>query len=277
MPPTTPWSSSQQQRLTLDRVSPQPSRGHSPNLRPSNALPGQTSFSPEVQRLQKLITQLQQSASTKPGANVNIGGSQTDEKGCFCLAQTHKLSPYTPLCASCGLIICKLHQPYRICPFEPCGQPLLTPHARTALIHALNDKIATTIAEEEVKRRREEEERRLAVGAFPTLQGPSGGRTPPSNTPHKVLSLTQKGAVLTTTVRKQTPTPSAQGHIKAPKPVVHRVPMPSEEPTSCKPKQDMAPWESLRFPRIVYEPPPPPANPRQPTKRNKKKQVADNP
>lgn len=295
--PTTAWSLSQQQRsrgvLTSERISPQPSRGHSPNLR-SSKLPGQpqassTSSSPEVLQLQKIITQLQQSASPKPGANVNIGGVKDRvEQGCFCLAQTHKLSPYTPLCVSCGLILYELHPPYRNCPFTPCGQPLLTPQARTVLIQTLNDKIVAMIEAEEIKRRREEEERRQAAGAFPMLApssslhvpGTSGKpRTPPppsSNTPHKVLSLTQKGAVLTTTVRKTTPTPSAQGTKGDPKPVVQRVPMPPEEPVSFKPKENMAPWESLRFPRIIYEPPPPPANPRQPTKRQKKGQKKDN-
>ncbi|KAG8763251.1 hypothetical protein FRC15_008074, partial [Serendipita sp. 397] len=72
---STPWSSQRSKgTFVSDRLSAPNSRGGSPSqsqkaTKPSQTQP-QSQSSPAVQKLQKLITHLQQSASTKPGANV---------------------------------------------------------------------------------------------------------------------------------------------------------------------------------------------------------------
>ncbi|KAG8850859.1 hypothetical protein FRC20_001920 [Serendipita sp. 405] len=260
---STPWSSQRSKgTFVSDRLSAPNSRGGSPSqsqkaTKSSQTQPQPQSQSPAVQKLQKLITHLQQSASTKPGANVaTIGGAkEANDPGCFCLSQAHKLSPYVPLCASCGLILCELNQPYRLCPFKECRQPLLTPHARTALIEQLNEKIASTIMEEEVAKKREEEERRIAAGAFPSLAPSQPTSKAQSPATHKVLSITQKGAVLTTI--RRTPPVSTSNLPKADAlPPIQRVPAPSNGPAHFKEKTDMGTWESLRSPRHMYVSPP---------------------
>ena len=84
----------------------------------------------------------------------------------------HELSEYTPLCSSCGLVLCALQPPHRPCPH--CAVPLLAPPARAALVAQLEELRACTLKEEEAAREREAEELRLAEGAFPALLS-SGG------------------------------------------------------------------------------------------------------
>lgn len=201
--------------------------------------------SPEVKRLHKLITNLQDPKSV---------ANETDE-GCFCLAQVHPLSPYVPICSyGCGLTLCELNQPYRNCPFKSCGQPLLSPQARTELITSLSNKIEQTIAEEEEKRRREAEAQKKAEGAFPQLgAGHPNQAKVPLPTTHKVLSLTSKGAVLKT-VRTSTP-PPAQAAKQDTTPAVHRVRPPPPEPAHFATNKVTGAWESLRAERFIYVPP----------------------
>lgn len=88
-------------------------------------------------------------------------------------AQVHALSEYTPICSSCGLVLCALHPPHRPCPH--CTAPLLAASARAALIAQLEELRADTLREEAVAREREAEEMRLAEGAFPALLSGGGG------------------------------------------------------------------------------------------------------
>ena len=87
-------------------------------------------------------------------------------------ARIHALSEYTPICSSCGLVLCTLQPPYRPCP--DCSSPLLTPPARAALVAQLEELRAHVLREEAEAREREAEELRLAVGAFPALSGGGG-------------------------------------------------------------------------------------------------------
>src|SRR6266403_4415812 len=91
------------------------------------------------------------------------------------VARIHALSEYTPLCSSCGLVLCALQLPHRPCPH--CTTPLLTPPARAALIAQLEELRAFALKEEAEAHEREAEELRLAEGAFPALlsSGSGGG------------------------------------------------------------------------------------------------------
>lgn len=247
---STPWTSQQRSKghLVSERI---PSPGISSKSAAQNKQKQATSKnqSPEINRLQKLISYIQ---NPPP-----LSKSGSDE-GCFCLGQqAHKISPYTPICMSCGMILCELNQPYRSCPFNSCGQPLLSALAKSALIDSLNEKVGMTIVEEENTRRREEEDRRRAAGAFPQL-GPSATTGPTKSspaTPHKVLSLTQKGAVLTTT-RKMVPTSPAAQPTKVDTTIpVHRVPPPPQEPSRYPINNARGEWQSLRLDRMIYVPP----------------------
>ncbi|KAG8806432.1 hypothetical protein FRC17_004995 [Serendipita sp. 399] len=249
----TAWSSQRPKgTLTSDRISSSSPRAG------SSSQSQKTPQSPAVQKLQKLITQIQQSASTKPGVNVaTIGGAkEANDPGCFCLSQAHKLSPYVPICTSCGLILCELNQPYRLCPFKECKQPLLTPHTRTALIDQLTEKIASTIAEEEATKKREEEERKVAAGAFPSLGPAQSKAQAQAPTTHKVLSITQKGAVLTTVRRTPPVSTSSLPKPETPPPIQRVPPPPATGPAHLKEKPGMGTWESLSSPRHIYVPPP---------------------
>ena len=84
-------------------------------------------------------------------------------------ARTHPPSEYTPLCNSCGLILCTLHAPHRPCPH--CIAPLLDASARNALLVQLDEQRAHVLAEEALERQRAAEALRKAEGAFPALGG----------------------------------------------------------------------------------------------------------
>ena len=106
----------------------------------------------------------------------------------------HALSIYTPICTSCGLVLCAQQPPYRACPH--CSAPLLSPPARNALVAQLEELRAQTLVEEEEAREREEEALRHAEGAFPVLggsgaggRGKGGGVNTAAGGGHRVLSL----------------------------------------------------------------------------------------
>ncbi|KAI9511067.1 hypothetical protein F5148DRAFT_953238, partial [Russula earlei] len=70
-------------------------------------------------------------------------------------ARVKSLSEHRPLCTGCGLIVCALHPPHRVCPH--CAAPLLTPPERAALIAQLEELRDQTLAEEAAAREREAE------------------------------------------------------------------------------------------------------------------------
>ncbi|KAH9941486.1 hypothetical protein B0H21DRAFT_780137 [Amylocystis lapponica] len=98
--------------------------------------------SEQVRQLEKLRDDLRRSQ-----------GQDRDPKGgCFCQARLHDLSAYTPICRTCGLVLCTLNLPHFACPH--CAAPLHTPSARDALLQTLESQVAETLAREEAARER---------------------------------------------------------------------------------------------------------------------------
>ncbi|RDX47135.1 hypothetical protein OH76DRAFT_1465175 [Lentinus brumalis] len=198
---------------------------------------------------------------------VEVGGERDPKGGCFCQARMHALSTHTPICRSCGLILCELNLPNFACPH--CNEALLTPAVRDALIQTLESRIDETLAKEEAERQRAIQEARAAQGAFPTLSASaSRSGTPdvhPVNQTHKVLSLDSK----TRKVKVSTYTPPAvsraastekikqQQQQQKPEPEYKRVPPPPPE-VSCSSaplNPHHRPWANTRGLNVTYVPP----------------------
>jgi len=155
-----------------------------------------------VRRLDELIAGFTTSTTATAVTTATAPGIAVDRDACFCQARVHAVSEYTPICTSCGLVLCAQQPPYRACPH--CGAPLLSPPARNALVAQLEELRAQTLAEEEEARERKEEALRVAEGAFPVLggsgaapsggsatggKGKGGGMTPGPGAGHRVLSV----------------------------------------------------------------------------------------
>ncbi|KAI0741751.1 hypothetical protein C8Q80DRAFT_1221675 [Daedaleopsis nitida] len=195
-------------------------------------------------------------------------GREPDSKGgCFCQARMHSLSTYTPVCRSCGLILCDLNLPNYACPH--CGDALLTPSARESRVQTLEARIEETLAQEEADRQRAIQMARAAEGAFPTLSAAaSRAGTPvsdaqashPVNQTHKVLSLdskTRKVKVSSYTPPAVSRTASAEKvKVKEPEPEYKRVPAPpAEVACSAGLPNTQRPWANTRGLNVTYVPP----------------------
>ncbi|WVQ78010.1 hypothetical protein IAT38_000091 [Cryptococcus sp. DSM 104549] len=196
--------------------------------------------SKEVKRIEGLVSSLRQVQ--------NRGGKALDGEGpgCFCHSRIHPPSPYTPLCQSCGLIVCALHPAFLPCP--SCSQPLYTPAQLSRLILRVetdledqldNEKVAAEAAE-----RAHQAELMAAAGggAFPTLPGAGPGSSSSAGGPggqaRKVISIgaNPKGkgrATVTTTTYRTAPPPSAR-----------RPPTPP--PTDIMPRPPAAPVDNAK-------------------------------
>ena len=182
-------------------------------------------------------------------------------------ARMHPLSSYTPICRSCGLILCELNLPNFACPH--CGEATLLPAARNALVETLDAQITETLSKEEEERARAIQEARAAEGAFPTLSAAaSRASTPgsgsdsqtshPVNQTHKVLSLNSK----TRKVKVESYTPPAISRaasvekIKQAEPEYKRVPAPPAEVFVLRTQPDpQRPWANTRGLNVTYVPP----------------------
>ncbi|OSD00173.1 hypothetical protein PYCCODRAFT_1371757 [Trametes coccinea BRFM310] len=209
--------------------------------------------SKEVRRLEKLRDDLRKSS-----------GLDKDPKGgCFCQARMHVLSSYTPICRSCGLILCELNLPNFACPH--CSAGLLTPLARDTLVQKLDDSIASILAKEEEERQRAIQEARNAEGAFPTLSaaasralGSDAQASHPVNQTHKVLSLdskTRKVKVSSFTPPSVSRTASTEKLNKEAEPEHKRVPPPPAEVICSSASNLQRPWANMRGLNITYVPP----------------------
>ncbi|EKM82265.1 hypothetical protein AGABI1DRAFT_126595 [Agaricus bisporus var. burnettii JB137-S8] len=179
--------------------------------------------------MQHLIDALQ---STSPPTRDPSGG-------CFCQARRHPLSPYTPLCFSCGLVLCALNKPHHLCPSPTCPSPnlLSTPQHRADLLAHLRHQLATELQKQENLKLKLDEEKKKQAGAFPSLPSTS---TPKPIAPktHKVLSITQskkKKQIVTISSPSSSVPPSrtespslSEGRVPPPpNKVIHALPPPS--------------------------------------------------
>ncbi|WWC61216.1 uncharacterized protein I303_103796 [Kwoniella dejecticola CBS 10117] len=139
--------------------------------------------SPEIKRLENVLDNLR---ILREGEGKIKSPEQVIE--CFCQARVHPLSTYTPICQSCGLVLCTLQLPYLPCP--SCRNPLSSPAQLARLILRLENEVELQLESEERERQKVERERleRLAIqaggGAFPTL---------PGATPQQSITTTDKG------------------------------------------------------------------------------------
>ncbi|GAA5879262.1 hypothetical protein JCM8547_006033 [Rhodosporidiobolus lusitaniae] len=100
----------------------------------------------------------------------NGGRAKGKEVKCFCAARLHPLSPYTPLCPHCSLVLCSLNTPSSPCP--SCSHsPLLPPSSSASHIATLETRREALIEREKARVRREKEqaERERAAIRFPEL------------------------------------------------------------------------------------------------------------
>jgi len=181
----------------------------------------------------------------------------------------HTLSPHTPVCRNCGLILCELQQPRYACPH--CVSPLISPEARAALEARLETQITDTLAREEEERQHAIGQARAAAGAFPTLATGASGlpssasdtlASHPANQTHKVLSLNSKTKKVTVASYHASPaisrSASREGSLKDEvQPEFKRVPPPPSEVPHAKENRDPhRPWANLRGGSVTYVPAP---------------------
>jgi len=202
----TPWTKPKSS-LPSDRIPPSRKPNQS-NQAKGKGKQNEVPKSKEVKRLEELRDGLASLSSSS--------GVRDPKGGCFCQARTHSLSPYTPLCKSCGLIFCSINSPHFLCPH--CSQSLLSSLTRDSLLARIEQELSDTLLKEERDREHLIEEARRAAGAFPTLQGsappfnplglPSGLDSHPINQSHKVLSLNSKTKKIKVST-KTTPLPTS--------------------------------------------------------------------
>ncbi|KAF8175314.1 hypothetical protein BJ912DRAFT_36767 [Pholiota molesta] len=248
----TPWSHSS---LPSDRIKPK----GAPNVAKPKAKGKQQAQQPpnppkskNAQRIETLWLSVK-----------NSTGRERDPKGgCFCLARIHGLSPYTPLCQSCGLILCSVNLPQYCCPH--CASILMTPASRESLISQLDSELAATIAKEIAERERALEEAQRAAGAFPQLMASSSpsvaqpqthaSAPPPSRQTHKVLSLTGPNRRVLVSSYTTTPVPSRPVSRNEDAEEPQRVPHPPlQPPYAPQAPSSQRPWENLIDGSVAYQ------------------------
>jgi len=274
----TAWTKSSSS-FPSDRI--RPSGSHSGRSTP-NAATGKTKGKNRESPVQKSaevkkLETLEEALRTAPEKNA--------DEACFCqgdlvhprpsssnnlkpqnTVREHGLSQYTPICPTCGLILCSLNQPQFACPH--CSSALLTPIARESLAKQLSADISETLAKEAEERERLAESARRAVGAFPPLlhqvggvssapspQAPPAAKHPPNRT-HKVLTLHGESKKATLLSYNSTPVasrPSSRSDTPDPEP--RRVAPPPPEVIHLHSKIDPAhPWTSLKGGSVHYVP-----------------------
>ena len=170
------------------------------------------------------------------------------------------MSTYTPICFSCGFILCSINLPQYSCP--SCFKSLWTDAQRSGIISQIDGELAARIAKEIADAERVAEEARKAAGAFPVLSGtiaslPSPSTTPPNKKPssYKVMSLTQKKnhkIVVSSYTSAPQPPSRAESPAEA-EPV--RVPPPPNEVRYAKTWPDPArPWQNFTGGGATYVP-----------------------
>ncbi|KIJ55844.1 hypothetical protein M422DRAFT_200185 [Sphaerobolus stellatus SS14] len=235
----TAWSKS---TVPSDRIPPP--RNSTPSKSKGKAKDNGSPKSKEVLKLERLLE----------GLKSGTAGRRDLKGACFCQARGHPLSPYTPLCTTCGFILCDLHEPAYTCPH--CSTSLTNPSSREALVQRITQEISDTLRREEEERQRLRLEKEKAVGAFPTLALATGNLEPPKPAqPRKVLSLNQQTRKVTVSSYNPVTTP-APNTVAQQEEVFYRVPRPPRdvEFVSQKKLEGARRWENLRDGTIAYVP-----------------------
>ncbi|KAJ7594596.1 hypothetical protein C8J56DRAFT_776564 [Mycena floridula] len=205
---------------------------------------------PKSKAVQKLEKQLKALLNSN-----NKNGNKDPRGGCFCLAREHPLSSYTPLCTTCGLILCNLNGPQFACPH--CSASLLSSVQHSALVSRVQSEIADTLRKEEEARARAEEKARQEAGAFPSLTGQTTiPPRPPSGPGHVVLSLNSKTNKATISSARTTPVSSRPAsRVESEEEGPTRVPAPAPEIAFSKqPIDPNRPWVNLVNQPVKYVP-----------------------
>ncbi|SCZ87652.1 BZ3500_MvSof-1268-A1-R1_Chr2-2g05118 [Microbotryum saponariae] len=98
--------------------------------------------------------------------------SSPSKRACFCSARYHPLSPYSPLCPSCGLVLCSLNPPSFPCP--SCQHPhLISAPLLESHINTLETQRSEVLERERRRTEAEKEQEALERAAirFPELGG----------------------------------------------------------------------------------------------------------
>jgi len=171
-------------------------------------------------------------------------------------AREHALSSHSPICRTCGLILCSINQAYYACPH--CASLLLTSLVRISLEERLERSLFDAIKKEAEERQRAIEEAHKAAGAFPALPGTSTtnwGQSRSSNQPHKVLSLNAKSKKMTLLSYTPNPTSSSRFHIPQEVEKEFRVPPPPAEVKYARSKPNPnQPWRHIEGGNVYYIP-----------------------
>ncbi|CAE6516174.1 unnamed protein product [Rhizoctonia solani] len=238
--------------LTPRRQSPAPTPSQ-PKRPKAQVSPAGFPKSPEVKKLERLIDEVSTGVVDSRVAN---------RSGCFCLARTHALSRYVPICVHCGIILCSLHNPALSCP--SCSSPLLPPAARNALLLQLQEELALQLQREderlaeEMRIAKDRELHKSGGGNFPTL---TGQPEPKQNAPRKVLSIGSSGKRPTLSTFISVPSPAASNpNSGRTSPVDERIPPPPQTAVVVEldPESKLLlrqrPWVDLRDPTPMYQP-----------------------
>ncbi|KAK1231602.1 hypothetical protein PQX77_005280 [Marasmius sp. AFHP31] len=252
----TAWTSS---HLPSDRI--KPSYSPSPSSKSQGSSKGKGRETPPPKS--KKVREIESLLDAVRGLNESKQPVKDPKGGCFCQAREHALSPYNPICRTCGLILCTLNLPQYSCPSGNCLSSLLSysPHAKESLIQRLETQLSDTLAKEAADRERAIEEAKREAGAFPALGTPSGSPSPASTRPstpqqHKVLSLnskTKRVVVTTTTTTQKLVRKGEKENEVEPEEQVIRVPPPPNEVAFLKGRPDPnRPWKNVRGGGLKY-------------------------
>ncbi|KAF9529521.1 hypothetical protein CPB83DRAFT_852265 [Crepidotus variabilis] len=249
----TAWTK-QNSSLPSDRIKPQTKNS-------SNSNTGNKGKKQSIVELPKSLA-VSQLESLLQALQKTSGKDKDPKGGCYCLARTHPLSSYTPLCYSCGLILCDVNLPQFACP--DCASALLSEINRKSLIDQVELDISDTIAKEIEDQERAIETARMAAGAFPTLGAPSlapaetrlqSPHSLPVQQTHKVMSLTgSKNRVLVSSFTTKPPTtPRAlQPKDELVEPTVNRISPPHAPPLTTRQPRGDIPFENLLEGNLEY-------------------------
>ncbi|KAJ3773273.1 hypothetical protein FB446DRAFT_733609 [Lentinula raphanica] len=247
---TTAWSHSSS--LTSDRLTPS-SRPASSQSNSKGKVKGKSSEpvipkSVQVRKLESLLAALRDLAQSP---------KKDPKGGCFCQAREHSLSSYTPICRTCGLILCDVNQPQFACPH--CLTSLVAGNIRDSLITRIQAQLDETVAREMAARERAIEAAKQEAGAFPMLSGaipPSQKLVAPQPRTHKVLSVNSKSKKVSLSSYTTTPAssrPSSRSEVKDEEAAILRIsPPPSEVVFAQKDIDQSRPWSNLLGGNPVY-------------------------